>query len=231
MIGGIYCEASLGPIYNNGTLLSIRQGMQRLFGVKNVIPKGDTLNEQIINYWYSDVSGKMSKILSSWKVPVNRGYYNRTVDLTRSICLGVYHNGKLKRMYRFTGGNREKGMADASDMGSNKSVISTLRMEILSQKNHPDPAARAKKFLEEYDLIHKKDFSVVIAATMPYAVRLEYFGIGKGSRTNYAGYGLPVLRDVVNRMLAGVYDFKKQNTGGVYYGYVFETGGRFESDI
>lgn len=229
MIGGIYCEASLGPIYDNGVLLSVRQRMQRLFGVKNVVPKGDTLNEQIINYWYSDISKKMSKILSSWKVPVNRGYYNRTVDLTRSICLGVYHNGKLKRMYRFTGGNREKGMADASEWGSNSSVISTLRMEILAQNHHPDPAARAKQFLEEYDLIYKKDFSIVIAATMPYAVRLEYNGVGNGSKTNYGGYGIPVIRDVVNRMLVSVYDFKKQNTGGVYYGYVFETGGRFES--
>lgn len=229
MIGGIYCEASLGPIYDNGTLMSVRQGMHRLFGEKNLVPKGETFNEQIINYWYKDVSARMSKILSSWKVPTNRGYYNRTVDLTRSICLGVYYNGNLKRMYRFTGGSREQSMQRPSDQGTNSSWISTLRLELISYSSHPNPAARAKAFLESYDLIHKKDFSVVIAATMPYAVRLEYNGKGGCTQTNYGGYNLPVLKHVVNRMLAGVYDFKKQNTNGVFYGYVFETGGRFEA--
>ena len=72
MIGGIYCEASLGPIYDNGTLMSVRKGMQRLFGENNIIPNGDTLNEQIVNYWYKDVSTRMSKILSSWKPPLRR---------------------------------------------------------------------------------------------------------------------------------------------------------------
>lgn len=227
MIGGIYCEASLGPIYDNGKLMSVRQGMQQLFGSGVAKPKGETLNEQIINYWYNDVSRKMSKILSSWKPPTNRGYYNRTVDLTRSICLGVYLNGKLKRSYRFTGGSREK--YTMSDFGSGTSDKDNIRLQYLGLTKHPDPAARAKQFLEEYDLIYKKDFSVVIAATMPYAVRLEYNGLGKNPQTNYAGYNIPVLKNVVNRMLAGVYDFKKQNTGGVFYGYVFETGGRIEA--
>ena len=226
MIGGIYCEASLGPIYDNGVLMSVRQGMQRLFGEKNIVPKGETLNEQIINYWYNDISRRMGRILSSWKNPTNRGYYNRTVDLTRSICLGVYHNGKLKRMYRFTGGHREMGMFDSS---GNASDMSTFRMELVSYDKHPSPAARAIQFLKEYELIYRNDFTVVIAATMPYAVRLEYNGNGAGSQTGYKGYNLPVLKDVVNRMLAAVYDFKKDNKGGVMYGYVFETGGRFEA--
>lgn len=226
MIGGIYCEASLGPVYDNGVLMSVRQGMQRLFGANLEGLRGETINDKIINYWYNDVSRKMSKILSSWKPPTNRGYYNRTVDLTRSICLGVYHNGSLKRMYRFEGGSRERGMADASDLGSNSSVVSTLRMEVRAQNHHPDPASRAKAFLESYDLIHRKDFTVVIAATMPYAVRLEYSG---QFGNNSGGYALPVLRLVVNRMLSGIYDFKKGNKGGVFYGYVFENGGRFEA--
>lgn len=226
MIGGIYCEASLGPIYDNGKLMSVRQGMQRLFGEKNLIPRGEDLNEQIINYWYNDISRRMGKILSSWKNPTNRGFYNRTVDLTRSICLGVYHNGSLKRMYRFTGGHREMGMFNSS---GNASDMGTFRMELVSYDKHPNPATRATQFLKEYDLLTKKGFTVVIAATMPYAVRLEYNGNKAGSKTNYSGYNLPVLKDVVNRMLAAVYDFKKNNTGGVFYGYVFETGGRFEA--
>lgn len=225
MIGGIYCEASLGPIYDNGRLISVRQGMQRLFGEKDIVPSGETLNEQIINYWYGDISKRMGKILSSWKPPTNRGYYNRTVDLTRSICLGVYHNGNLMRMYRFTGGSRERGMSQPSDLGSNSSSTATLRMELIGYDKHPSPSDRAKKFLESYDLIHKKDFVVVIAATMPYAVRLEY----NGGSVPYKGYNIHVLKLVVNRMLSGVYNFKRGNTGGVMYGYVFETGGRFEA--
>lgn len=230
MIGGIYCEVSFGPIYDKGTLVSVRQQMQQLFGEKNIIPKGETINKQIINYWYSDISKRMGKILSSWKPPTNRGYYNRTVDLTRSICLGVYHNGKVKRMYRFTGGHRELPAFQSSDLGSGTSYWESLRLGKLSTR-HPNPAERAQRFLEGYDLIHKSGFSLVIAATMPYAVRLEYNGASKDSQTNYSGYNIPVLKDVINRMLTGVYDFKGGNKNGVYYGYVFETGGRYEGEI
>lgn len=227
MIGGIYCESNLGPIYNWNTLQSIRQGMLKLFGDKNIVPRGEDLNEQIINYWYNDVSRRMSKILSSWKAPTNREYYNRTVDLTRSICLGVYHKGKLKRMYRFTGGSREKGMFEPSDIGSNDSPMSTFRMEMVSYDSHPNPASRAKQFLEEYDLRYKNDFSVVIAATMPYAVRLEATGsaVGRDGKV-YRGYGLHVLKDVINRMLLGIYNFKGGGSGTIY-GYVFESTGGY----
>ena len=224
MIGGIYCEASLGPIYDKGRLMSVRQGMQRLFGEKYIVPRGETLNEQIIDYWYKDVSRRMSKILSSWKVPTNRGYYNRTADLTRSICLGIYHKGKLKRMYRFTGGSQHEKYTQ-SDQGVGSSTKDTIHMQYMGSTRHPDPAARAREFLESYDVLYRNDFSVVIAATMPYAVRLEYGGrVGD----NTGGYALPVLKLVVNRMLAGVYDFKSRESGTVY-GYVFETGGRFEA--
>lgn len=223
MIGGIYCEATLGFIVDNGLILSVRQGMKNLFGDKDIIPKGDTFNEQIINYWYNDISKKMGKILSSWKYPTNRGYFNRTVDLTRSICLGIYYNGKLKRMYRFTGGKRERTAFSPSE---NASVKDTIRMEDYSRTSHPNPASRAKEFLDKYETIGKKGFSIVIAATMPYAVRLEHNGSIGGI---YRGYNIPVLKHVVNRMLASVYDFKKENKSGVFYGYVFESTGQYES--
>jgi hypothetical protein len=209
MIGGIYCESNLGPIYQEKTLLSARQKFKKLIGTGDILPKGESINEQIINYFYDDVSRRMSKILNSWTPPVNRGYYNRTVDLTRSICLGVYNKGVLRRMYRFTGGRRERGLFTPSDLGTNTSSSATYRMEMLGKSNHPDPAERAQQFLKEYDPYYGKDFSLVIAATMPYAARLEI------------GYRLPVLKLVVDRMLAGVYDFKKRESG-VYYGYVFD---------
>lgn len=209
MIGGIFCESNLGAIYEEKTLMSVRQRFKQLVGSGDLIPRGETLTEQIVNHFYDEISQKMGKVLSSWKPPANRGYYNRTVDLTRSICLGIYNRGKLRRMYRFTGGHREKGLFTPSDLGTNTSSSTTYRLSMLSKANHPDPAARAQQFLSEYDPIYNKDFSVVIAATMPYAARLE------------VGYRLPVLKLVVDRMLSGVYDFKRRESG-VYYGYVFD---------
>ena len=220
MIGGIYCESSLGPIYSEGRLESVRQKFQRLLGQGEFVPKGETLNSQIINHFYSAVSKKMSQVLSSWKPPTNRGYYNRTADLTRSICLGVYLNGKLRKMYRFTGGQRNEKMTQ-SDQGVGSSTKDTIHMQYMGYTRHPDPAARAKEFLESYDLIYKNGFTVVIAATMPYAVRLEYGGeVGD----NTGGYAIPVLKLVINRMLSAVYDFKGRSSGTVY-GYVFESTG------
>ncbi len=214
MIGGIYCEATLGPVFDNGKLMSAQQKMQKLFNASPKSFRGDTMNEAIVNYWYTNVSRKMAKILSSWKPPTNRGYYNRTVDLTRSICLGIYHNGKLKRAYRFTGGHSEKGALQPSDLGSEPSVDDTARMSWLGRTRHPDPAQRAKQFLEDYDVMYKSGFSIVIAATMPYAVKLE------------KGLYIPVLSMVVNRMLADVYQFKSRESG-VLYGYIFESTGGF----
>jgi len=211
MIGGIYCEAGLGPIYSEKTLMSVKQKFNKLVGLGEIVPKGDTLNEQIINHFYNKISRKMGRVLSSWSYPSNRGYNNRTVDLTRSICMGIYHRGRLKRMYRFTGGSSEESPT--------------------GKERHPDPASRAKKFLEEYDLINKNDFSVVIAATMPYAVRLEKdvwaSVVGKDGKTYY-GYDMPVLSLIINRLMADIYDFKESDRG-IFYGYIFETGGRFEA--
>ena len=211
MIGGIYCEAGLGPIYSEKTLMSVKQKFNKLVGFGEIVPKGDTLNEQIINHFYNKISRKMGRVLSSWSYPSNRGYNNRTVDLTRSICMGIYHRGKLKRMYRFTGGSSEEPTT--------------------GKERHPDPASRAKRFLESYDLINKNDFSVVIAATMPYAVRLEKdvlsSVVGKDGKTYY-GYDMPVLSLIINRLMADIYDFKERDSG-IFYGYVFETGGRFEA--
>lgn len=227
MIGGIYCESNLGPIYSENTLESVRQKFRRLVDAGEIVPKGETLNEQIVNHFYDKISSNMGKILSSWKVPTNRQFYNRTVDLTRSICLGVYHKGKLMKMYRFSGGSREKGYTEPSDMGSNSSGVTSARLEIRAHDHHPDPASRARQFLQEYDVIYKNDFTVVIAATMPYAVRLETTGsvVGKNGKT-YSGYGLHVLKDVSARMLKYVFDFKNR-TSGTFYGYVFESSGGF----
>ena len=134
MIGGIFCESNLGAIYEEKTLMSVRQRFRQLVGNGDIVPHGDTLTEQIVNHFYDEISQKMGKVLSSWKPPANRGYYNRTVDLTRSICLGIYNRGKLRRMYRFTGGHREKGLFSPSDLGTNPSSSTPKRFPTCAKK-------------------------------------------------------------------------------------------------
>ena len=194
MIGGIYCESYIGRVYDEGKFESIHVRMNRLFGSSLGLPSNKTLTQQIIDAWYNLVSRKMGRILSSWRVPGSRGYYNRTVDLTRSICMGVYKNGKLRRMYRFTGGSNEK--------------------ETTGKERHPDPSSRAEQFLNEYDLVHKNDYAIVIAATMPYAVRLE------------VEYGYNVLHDVINRMISSIEEYSGGKSNSLY-GYIFESTGGY----
>lgn len=236
MTGGIYCEVTLGTIYEERLLGRVNDRMRSLFGASlpGVLAKSGSLTQAIIDHWYTDVSRKMGRILSSWTVPGNRGYYNRTVDLTRSICLGVYYRGKLRKMYRFTGGHRELSAFSSSDNGTGTSEKSSFRLWALS-RNHPDPAARAASFLQSFKLTYKTGYTLVIAATMPYAVRLEYKGMNRGSKTMFGGYGLNVLSDVVVRMLRSVFDFKQGASdsslvekGAPIYGYIFETTGQYE---
>lgn len=197
MTSGIYCEVPLGTIYEEKVLGRVHSRMRKLIGTSAGVPTQDSLTQTIVNYWYNKVSRRMSKILSSWKPPANRGFYNRTVDLTRSICLGIYYRGKIRRTYRFTGGSSEKTPWQNGE-------------------KHPDPAARAQAFLNDYELLYKTGFSIVIAATMPYAVILE-------SKKN-----IPVLSMVVNRMLTEVYEFKQSAAlsdmlkSSPIYGYIFE---------
>lgn len=213
MTGGIYCEVPLGPIFQEGKIVSIHEHMKTFFGTSKGVPDNKTITDWIIDTWYNNVSRKMGRILSSWRVPGNRGYYNRTVDLTRSFCMGVYKNGKLRKKYRFTGGSREKEALEASDMGTSPSKGDMKRLSWLGARRHPDPADRAESFLKDYDLVHKSGYAVVIAATMPYAVRLEI------------GYQLPVLGMVINRITSTLDEFNGGSKG--IYGYIFESTGGY----
>lgn len=213
MTGGIYCEVPLRG-YNERTLGSVKSRMLDLFGTTNGFPTTEDFNIEVINYWYKKVSKKMASILSSWKVPGNRGYYNRTVDLTRSICLGIYFNGKLRKMYRFTGGHSELTPYTPSDYGSMPSKSTAIKLNYLGMTRHPDPAIRAQQFLDGYNLINTKGFVLVVAATMPYAVKLEIT------------LRLPVLSMVINRILQPVYEF---GSGRPFYGYIFEKTGEAQT--
>ena len=194
MTGGIYCESYIGRVYDEGKFESIHERMNRLFGSSLGLPSNKTLTQQVIDAWYNIVSRKMGRVLSSWSAPGNRGFKNRTVDLTRSICMGVYKDGKLRRMYRFTGGSSEESPT--------------------GRERHPDPDSRAQQFLNDYDLVHKRDYAIVIAATMPYAVRLE------------AEYGYNVLYDVINRIISSIEEYSGGKSKSLY-GYIFESTGEY----
>lgn len=197
MIGGIYCEVSLKPIFYEKTIVSINQQALQIYGKR--IKESEPITQQIVSIIRHDLSRKMGRILSSWSVPGNRYYYNRTVDLTRSICFGIYVKGKLRTMYRFTGGKAEKD--PPLDWVSGKSPN-------FDKKHIPGPEQRAQSFLSQYQTIDKNGICVVFAATMPYAVRLE------------KEYKLPVLSMVINRMIDPLMGFNNKQL----YGYIFSSG-------
>ena len=221
MTGGIYCEVPIGTIYEEKVLGSVHKRMRDLIGTSNGLPEHVSMTQAIVDYWYGKVSRRMSKVLSSYKAPSSKDWYNRTVDLLRSFCMGVYYRGKLRRMYRFSGGSPEAGTTKVSEFGTTPTTREQHRISNLAF-HHPDPAQRAQKFLQEYDVLYRTGFTIVIAATMPYAVVLE------------KKYYLHVLNPVANRIVRDVYEFKQSaafaqlvNSQPIY-GYIFESTGSFE---
>lgn len=210
MIGGIYCEVPIGTIVEEKIVISVNTRMRQLIGEKLV--DNVSLTQQIIDYWYEKMSKEMRSVLLTWKVPTDRFFYNRTIDLTRSICVGVYKDGKLRRMYRFNEGVSEKRPNESNEWGSGISGATAGRLSQLGSSHHPDPAKRAEQFLSEYDLIHKKNYAVVVAATMPYAVWLE------------KKLAMPVLSLVINRILKPVYAYSAKTPFNAFYGYIISSG-------
>lgn len=152
MIGGIYYELSLGELFDKKRVVSIRTAMKELFNAYPEFFDGDNLTKSIDNYWYNRLKKNMNSILSKSKPGGKRDYYNRTVDLTRSFCMGTYYNGKLRQMYRFEGGKNEAPI----------------------QRRHSEsPSARAEMFLRGHKTMTKYGHTIVFAVTMPYAVCLE----------------------------------------------------------
>lgn len=201
MTGGIYCEISLSPLYDKNKIISVNKRMEEIIG-KHTEPVIVDLYmyQKVCNVWHEILSKRMNDILSRWTRGGLRYYFNRTVDLTRSICFGVYYNNKLQRTYRFQGGSNE---------------MQPIR------RHRENPETRASQFLKEYKLYDKHGYALVIAATMPYAVQQE---AGNG----YAVLEWvmnDLLKDVYKFNGDKAISSERGSLASPKYGYIFESTG------
>jgi hypothetical protein len=207
MIGGIFLEIPFGDVYHQSTVSRIHTNINRSFGFD------DKYFTKV--YWDKKVLSQIYKIaktsIGKHRGDVRKDFNSRTGDLIRSTAMGVFYNGKWDgNLYRFTGG------PDNEDVPS-------------PNTRHPDKDTRARDFMSSYELAVQSRFSVVIAATMPYAVRLEKevssVVQGKDGRM-YHGYDLAVLKYGINRIGNDIFKARPDSQiGKAQYGYIFETNG------
>ena len=199
MIGGIFLEIPFGDVYKVEKVSHIRTNLNRLLGLPaKYFTKGNFDNELVESIY------KIAKTsLSKHRGDVRREHYSRSGDLIRSTAMGVYLDGKLKsEPYRFKGGSDHE-------------------LEPFPWTKHPDPESRARQFLEEYEPIVSSRFTVVIAVTMPYAVRVENNGDDGSGR--WFGYNLAVLKYGINRVGNDIFRARPEAAQGkAQYGYIFE---------
>ena len=201
MIGGIFLEIPFGQVYKQSSVLSIRKNINRLFGFSdNYLTKGNMDKEivsQILRIGKEDISRHLSSI--------NREYQHRSSDLIRSTVLGVFKDGKwTKDYYRFDSKQPE---------------------EAPPLRPHDwDLDQRAVEFLSEYKLHYTGSrFTAVIAATAPYAVRVE---ANNWAVDRYPGYALAVLKYGINRIGGALMKARPDSASGkAMYGYIFESTG------
>lgn len=201
MIGGIYLEIPFGQVYKKSNVLSIRKNINKLFGYDdNYLTKGNLDNsivEEIMRIGKEDISRHLSSI--------NREYQHRSSDLIRSTVLGVFKDGKwTKDYYRFDSKQPE---------------------EAPPLRPHDwDLDQRAVEFLNEYKLHYTGSrFTAVIAATAPYAVRVE---ANDWAVDRYPGYALAVLKYGINRIGGALMKARPDAASGkAVYGYIFESTG------
>lgn len=205
MIGGIFIEIPFGPVYTVEKVSHIRQGLNRLLGFSdNRFTKGN-FDKQIVEQMLKVGREDISKHRSS----VRREHLNRTSDLVRSTVLGVFKDGKwTKDYYRFDG----KQASEAPP---------------LVNHNDWDLDQRAVEFLSDYKLHYKSRFTAVIAATVPYAVRVEANGgFSSFNARMYYGYNLAVLKYGISRIAGALMNLRPDTMKGkAIYGYIFESTG------
>lgn len=181
-------------------MMSIHKNINRLFGYNdNYFTKGNwdkKIIDQIMRIGAEDISKHRST--------VRREHLHRSSDLIRSTVLAVFKNGQwTKDYYRF----------DAKQP-----------MEAQPLLPHDwDLDQRAAEFLSEYKLHYDSRFTAVIAATAPYAVRLE---ANDWSVDRYPGYALAVLKYGISRIGGALIKARPDNVKGkAMYGYIFESTG------
>ena len=199
MIGGIFLEIPFGDIYKVENVSRIRTNINKLFGYKsNYFTKGN-MDKSIVNQILRIGKDDISRHLSS----ISREYQHRSSDLMRSTVLGIFKDGKwTKEYYRFD----RKQPEEAPPL----------------RPHDWDLDQRAVEFLSGFKPHYQSRFTAVIAATAPYAVRVE----STNSSFYYRGYALAVLKHAINRIGGALLKARPDAANGkAMYGYIFETNG------
>lgn len=201
MIGGIFLEIPFGPVYKESNLFSIHKNINKLFGYDDKYLTKGNFDKSIVNEIMRIGKEDISRHLSS----INREYQHRSSDLMRSTVLGVFKDGKwTENYYRFD---------------------SKQPMEAIPLRPHDwDLDQRAVEFLSDYKLHYQGSrFTAVIAATAPYAVRVE---ANNWNVDRYPGYALAVLKYGINRIAGALMRARPDAMNGkAMYGYIFESTG------
>lgn len=202
MIGGIFLEIPFGEVYKVESVSHIRTNLNKLLGFQsNYFTKGNwdkMIVDQIMRIGKDDISRHRST--------VRREHMHRSSDLIRSTVFAVFKDGKWDgRYYRF-------------DKAQPREAPDLLEHDW-------DLDQRAVEFLGDYEPYYDSRFTAVIAATAPYAVRVEANG---GIDGRYFGYNLAVLKYGINRIGGALMKARPDSQKcKAIYGYIFEsTGGR-----
>lgn len=203
MIGGIFLEIPFGSIYHVETLSRVRTNINRLFGFRDKYFTKGNWDRRIVNRMFNIAKTSVSK----HRGDVIREHLSRSGDLIRSTAMGVFLDGKWDgNLYRFNGGPDHEA-------------------EPLPFTKHPDKDSRATQFMSQYKPSVASRFTVVIAVTMPYAVRVEY----AAGYVKYDGFALAVLKLGINRIGNDIFrELPESMKGKSLYGYIFERNGQKE---
>lgn len=237
MTSGIFLEVSLGQYYDDKVRYGVRKNIRDMFGFDARFLKKEVIDDFIINGEkgnkaenpgiYQVIAKKFGKLLSSLPYDdasgksVVRGFKHRSGDLIRSFCFGVYRDGQLRRMYRFTGGKQEGWEPTEIEfsIGMNNEDVYRLEMVSIEHGYHPDPSERAKSFLEQYNImLGNRGFSVVFAATMPYAVFLEE------KEFSDRKFGKIRVMEGIKAQLLNMTAPLRTSKKDYYYGYIISNG-------
>lgn len=198
MIGGIFLEIPFGEIYKVEKVSHIRTNLNRLLGLPaKYFTKGNfdkEIVDRIMKIGKEDISRHRSTVRKEHK--------HRSSDLIRSTVFAVFKDGKWDRKYyRF----------DSMQSQEAPPLV----------EHNWDLDERAVEFLSEYEPYYDSRFTAVIAATAPYAVRVE----SDGSEP-IPGYDLAVLKYGINRIGGALMKARPDSAKGKeVYGYIFESTG------
>ena len=198
MIGGIFLEIPFGEVYKVETVSHIRTNLNKLLGLPPKYFTKGNMDKEIV-----DRIMKIGKEdISRHRSTVRKEHKHRSSDLIRSTVFAVFKDGKWDgKYYRFD---------------------KVQPPEALPLVEHDwDLDQRAVEFLSEYEPYYDSRFTAVIAATAPYAVRVE----SDGSEP-IQGYDLAVLKYGINRIGGALMKARPDSAKGKeVYGYIFESTG------